>query len=133
MEIIKKIKTKYKSVPDGTYEEEWYKTSDGKEFKDKKEADRYEYHSKFNLIEHLSNDIPELGYNWYIAKNEEELETLKSHFDSNGKVSVDGNFEIGKWMNVIYENGGDYSNRVYVITLDYFKDEVEKFLNKLNK
>lgn len=110
-----------------------YQTEDGKIFDNKEDAERYDSILEFDKIEHLhNNSISELGYNWYRAKDEKELELIKKRLTwSHAHVYGIENIKVGEWFNYHDVDGGDSYDSIYFITLPEFENEVSELMRLL--
>jgi hypothetical protein len=118
-----------------------YISEDGREFTSKKQAEEYEegieYNKKFNLIKNFRADLDfELNDEpWYYASSEEELEMIKhkiGFYDKYNVVHVYGELEVGSWITSRYWDGGDYRGTTSIYSLNYIKNEIQKFLDIVN-
>lgn len=158
MEKITKTIPKHKNiqVEDGYQNVDMFISFDGKEFTSEKSCREYEkskLHTeqlkKLKVKYFNFQNIDELTFPtiWYYVSNENELETVLTQFsyynnyqkisinnisNKSGKLSMD-NFPMNQWYGHIFEDGGDYddSNRIY--TFDFFRTELDEFLNGFSK
>ena len=132
MEKITHQRKTYKSIEDGTEEYYTYRTSDGKEFTSEAIADQHERDMRFDSIQRIEDGIPETYGRWYKARNEEELEILKSRlgfYDTYDRLHVTGDLKIGEWFEAHHWDGGDYKGDNYFITLTEYKKIVNDFFS----
>jgi len=109
-----------------------YETVDGKTFSDKPTAIRHEFQLRYNSIEKIEIDIPEFGWQWFKAKDEEELSMLKQslHDPYDTEHGMD-KIKVGEWFSVYHEDGGDYRSVDYFYILQDLKEAFENALEKL--
>jgi|WetSurSiteA1Bulk_404760.scaffolds.fasta_scaffold01794_8 hypothetical protein len=110
-----------------------YQAEDGKIFDKKDEAENHDFKLKFDKIEHIGdNVISELGYDWYRAKNEDELALIKERLVwSYSYVHGLENIKVGEWFNYRIDNGGDYRDNIYFTTLSEFENEISELTHLL--
>jgi hypothetical protein len=134
MKETKVIKPKFKivEVPDGTKEVTVYITDDGKEFAFAPDARRYEYDLYYNLIENFEDFV---GNYWYKCKNEMELNFIKDYFSFSDKsdrhYKIYGDIRVGEWFSVERIDGGDYPDKITVVSLEYYKEKLEDLFKRL--
>lgn len=110
-----------------------YQTEDGKLFDKKDEAEEHDFKLEFDKIEHVEGDfVSELGWSWYRAKNEEELELLKKKLVySYANIRGLENIKVGEWFNYLHMDGGDYRDDIYFTTLEEFENEISELMHLL--
>ena len=123
----------YKEVKTGKfYDVITYETEDGQTFPNKASAVYHESELHYNAIQRTDIDIPEFGWQWYKAKNEEELVFLKKYLhDDYDAVHGIERIKVGEWFSFNHEDGGDYRGVDYFYTLQDFKQFFKDTLNKL--
>jgi len=133
--ITEVVVPKYVTVQRGTKVKKLkqYQAEDGKIFDNKEDAERYDSKLEFGKIEHLHiNNISELGYEWYRAKDENELKLIKERLTwSHADVYGIQNIKIGEWFNYSDVDGGDSRDSIYFITLAEFIGEVSQLIRLL--
>lgn len=158
METRKEKIIKYKTVTieDGVKMETVFIAFDGKEFKSKDACKNYEetklYYEKLSKIKQKTfnfKTLDELEFplKWYFVSNEDELEiVLKElmYYDQYQKVTLNNKynfttetvdkkfFELNQWYSHIYNDGGDYQADSKFYTFEFFRKELDEFLNSFS-
>lgn len=135
--ITEVVEPNYVTVQKGTKvrKVKQYKTSDGRIFDNKEDAERHEYRLEFDKIEHVMciDVVSELGSTWYRAKDEIELEMLKKTLvHSWANIYGLDNIKVGEWFNYRNEDGGDSRDMITFLTLPEFEKEVSDLMKSLN-
>ena len=135
-EIITEVLVpKYVTVQKGTKIKKLkqYQAEDGRIFDNKEDAERYDSKLEFGKIDRLHySNISELGYEWYRAKDENELNLIKKRLtSSHADVYGIQNIKIGEWFNYSDVDGGDSRDSIYFITLAEFIGEVSQLIRLL--
>lgn len=133
--ITEVVEPNYVTIQKGTKTRKikQYQAEDGKLFDRMPDAEEHDINLKFDEIEHINNDvISELGYNWYRAKNEDELNFLRRRLVwSYANVYGLNNIKVDEWFNYRREDGGDSRDTITFLTLPEFENEVSKLMHLL--
>ncbi len=153
MKVITKSIPLYKTIEiaDGIKTENIYVSFDGKEFTSKTACENYEntkiHYQKLNEIKSKKfnfQTIDELEFpsRWYFVSNDDELKTVLKElmfYDKYQKISLNNyrinestDFPLNQWYSAIYHDGGDYESDNRFYTLEFFRKELDEFLNAFN-
>jgi hypothetical protein len=136
-----KIKKTPKYKVSGYKEEIYHVTSDGQEFKNLKDAEKWQIKIDFEAnnnrilksIKKINCDDLSFfdGERWYFIENQEQLDYLKWTSDFDGQYDYNyyyGEWKIGEWVTWKYIDGGDYRGKSYFYTFSFVKKEIDIFL-----
>jgi len=144
---VSKVK-QYKQVENGEKEVISFIASDGREFigrSAEKECETWEkeieWSTKFSKIQtndYSDIEIFDVSEVWYLPKDEEELEMVKSvigYNDTYNDVYVNGvrkresiKLQVGKWVSGYYIDGGDCRGIQKIYTKDFIVERINDFL-----
>lgn len=138
----------YKQIKKTKTHKVWI-ASDGREFSGayaKKDCEEWEkvidYNNKFNSIKKISydHDLGEIPDVWYFPVSEEELEMVKKTLgfhDRSVYVHVNNDskndrlcrqLKVNEWVGSYYRDNGDSRGDLYIYTLDYIMNKIERFM-----
>jgi hypothetical protein len=146
--IVKKIPF-FVSTLAGYNEELFYVTSNGQEFKFEKEAlEAEELTQKLNKIKSLkwietnSNIVLEEDQLWHKVEKEEDIlitinaffvDYAYTYFNGERTDNLESKVKIGDWITALYCDNGDNKADLYYYSLDYVKQDIDKFLKSFEE
>jgi hypothetical protein len=133
----KKFIPKYIEVQSDEFKEvETYKTSDGEEFSELREATAHEAKLKFSKMKKTSFWFPMVNDVWYKAKDEDELEFLINYLSKNygGRRYGESRLKVGEWFtHVTRDRDGQGIVADHFLPLSKLKQDYADLLKLLEK
>jgi hypothetical protein len=132
--VTKRPKVKYIPIETEEIETvETYKTVDGEEFEQLRDATHHEAELRFRNVDKTTFWFPMVDDIWYKAKDADELEFLKNYLSKTyGKRYGESRLKVGEWFTVVSKDRDGIGNFAdHFLPLSKLKEDFAKLLEQL--